>query len=204
MRRRHRILVAATMLAPACAPTAAHRSTSSAPPPTAGHRPVDQGAAAARPDEEAAASPAGPSTTMTEAPAPSTTVTVTVPTTTTHTHAPVTTTFVLPETAEDDLSDEEWWQAQPGYGLSTRDALLACIRSYEQNDDPRQGPTGYASDTGNGYYGAYQFTLGTWASVGGTGNPAHASPAEQDARAWALYLSRGLQPWPTPSRRCAG
>jgi hypothetical protein len=108
MRRRHRILVAATMLAPACAPTAAHRSTSSAPPPTAGPRPVDQGAAAARPDEEAATSPAGPSTTTTEASAPTTTVTVTVPTTTTHTHAPVTTTFVLPETADDDLSDVEW------------------------------------------------------------------------------------------------
>jgi rare lipoprotein A len=113
MRRRHRILVAATMLAPACAPTAAHRSTSSAPPPTAGPRPVDQGAAAARPDEEAATSPAGPSTTTTEV-APTTTVTVTVPTTTTHTHAPVTSTFVLPEAAEDDLSDEEWAEHQRG------------------------------------------------------------------------------------------
>lgn len=108
MRRRHRILVAATMLAPACAPTAAHRSTSSAPPPTAGPRPVDQGAAAARPDEEAAASPAGPSTTTTEAPAPTTTVTVTVPPTTAVRRTTTTIAFTLPEAAEDDLSDVEW------------------------------------------------------------------------------------------------
>jgi hypothetical protein len=79
---------------------------------------------------------------------------------------------------------------------------LACIRSYEQNDNPRKGPTGYASDTGNGYYGAYQFTLGTWQSVGGSGNPAHASPAEQDMRAQMLLDRRGLAPWPTPAKMC--
>jgi hypothetical protein len=124
---------------------------------------------------------------------------VTVPTTPRST----TTTFVVPERVDEDLTDDEWWKSQPGHQTSTRDDLLACIRSYEQNRDPEAGPVGYASDTGNGFYGAYQFTLGTWRSVGGSGNPAHASPAEQDARAWALYESRGLQPWPTPARRCS-
>lgn len=50
------------------------------------------------------------------------------------------------------------------------------------------------------HYGAYQFALGTWASVGGSGNPADASPAEQDARAQRLYNARGASPWPNCGR----
>ncbi len=45
------------------------------------------------------------------------------------------------------------------------------------------------------YRGAYQFDRSTWASVGGTGDPAAASPAEQDARAAELMRRRGTQPW---------
>lgn len=70
---------------------------------------------------------------------------------------------------------------------------LAAIRQCESGGN-------YATDTGNGFYGAYQFTLGTWASVGGAGNPAAASPAEQDKRAAMLYASRGAQPWPVCGR----
>ena len=53
----------------------------------------------------------------------------------------------------------------------------------------------YAINTGNGYYGAYQFDLGTWRSVGGTGSPNQASPAVQDALALTLYRQRGWSPW---------
>ena len=53
----------------------------------------------------------------------------------------------------------------------------------------------YAINTGNGYYGAYQFDLGTWRSVGGTGYPHQAGPAEQDARALQLWRQRGWAPW---------
>jgi resuscitation-promoting factor RpfA len=53
----------------------------------------------------------------------------------------------------------------------------------------------YDTNTGNGYYGAYQFDLGTWRSVGGTGYPNQASPAEQDYRALILYRMRGWSPW---------
>ena len=53
----------------------------------------------------------------------------------------------------------------------------------------------YSINTGNGYYGAYQFDLATWRSVGGSGYPYQASPAEQDARALILYRMRGWQPW---------
>lgn len=47
----------------------------------------------------------------------------------------------------------------------------------------------------HGHYGAYQFDLSTWRSVGGTGYPHQASPREQDFRALYLYRMRGWQPW---------
>ena len=47
-----------------------------------------------------------------------------------------------------------------------------------------------------GYYGLYQFSLSTWASVGGTGNPITATPEEQTYRAQILYNRSGASPWP--------
>lgn len=38
----------------------------------------------------------------------------------------------------------------------------------------------YQDDTGNGYYGAYQFSLGTWERLGYSGLPSNAPPAVQD------------------------
>jgi len=58
----------------------------------------------------------------------------------------------------------------------------------------------YSVDIGNTFYGAYQFTWETWGTVYGDGNPAHAPPAEQDARARLLYARRGHQPWPLCGR----
>ncbi|MFC0627017.1 transglycosylase family protein [Kribbella deserti] len=51
-----------------------------------------------------------------------------------------------------------------------------------------------------GYYGLFQFDKQTWRSVGGSGNPAHASAAEQYMRAKKLYAQRGSQPWPVCGR----
>ena len=67
---------------------------------------------------------------------------------------------------------------------------LAAIRECESGGD-------YSTDTGNGFYGAYQFDQQTWESVGGSGSPASASPAEQDAAAQRLMSQRGSSPWPT-------
>ncbi len=56
----------------------------------------------------------------------------------------------------------------------------------------------YSVNTGNGYYGAYQFNLSTWNSVGGnksTKYPHNASKAVQDYYAYQLFKSRGFQPW---------
>jgi resuscitation-promoting factor RpfB len=49
------------------------------------------------------------------------------------------------------------------------------------------------------YYGAYQFNEGTWKSVS-SAPYGHATPAEQDAAAHALYVRRGWQPWPNCGR----
>jgi hypothetical protein len=58
----------------------------------------------------------------------------------------------------------------------------------------------YATNTGNGFYGAFQFDLQTWQSVGGSGLPSDASPAEQNMRAARLYAQRGSSPWPVCGR----
>lgn len=58
----------------------------------------------------------------------------------------------------------------------------------------------YSINTGNGFYGAYQFDLGTWAGLGYSGLPSNASPATQDAAAAELQAQRGWAPWPACSR----
>jgi len=65
----------------------------------------------------------------------------------------------------------------------------AALRDCESGGD-------YTMDSGNGFYGAYQFMQGTWEAVGGTGNPAQASPAEQDKRAAILMEQSGAGQWP--------
>lgn len=54
----------------------------------------------------------------------------------------------------------------------------------------------YATNTGNGFLGAYQFVLSTWRSVGGRGMPHHAGKLEQDYRAVVLRRRAGTGPWP--------
>jgi hypothetical protein len=72
---------------------------------------------------------------------------------------------------------------------STASAPLQAIAACESGGNP-------STNTGNGFYGKYQFTQETWQSVGGTGNPAAASEAEQDRRAAMLYAQSGSSPWP--------
>ncbi len=48
-----------------------------------------------------------------------------------------------------------------------------------------------------GYYGLYQFSLSTWRSVGGSGNPTDASSGEQTRRAQILYGRTGASSWPS-------
>jgi peptidoglycan hydrolase-like protein with peptidoglycan-binding domain len=86
--------------------------------------------------------------------------------------AAATLTVVAAGTASADPSSNAWYQ------------LRMCESSNR-----------YDINTGNGYYGAYQFDLATWRSVGGTGYPNQASKTEQDYRALILYRMRGWEPW---------
>ena len=67
---------------------------------------------------------------------------------------------------------------------------LQAIASCESGGDPK------AVDASGTYYGKYQFSMETWAGVGGSGSPAAASEAEQDRRAAMLYARSGAGQWP--------
>jgi peptidoglycan hydrolase-like protein with peptidoglycan-binding domain len=47
------------------------------------------------------------------------------------------------------------------------------------------------------YRGKYQFSRPTWRAMGGAGDPAEATEAEQDRRALKLFRLRGSAPWPS-------
>ena len=68
--------------------------------------------------------------------------------------------------------------------------ILDRIRACESGSNYR------AVSRSGQYRGAYQFDVGTWLTVGGRGDPAAATPLEQDYRAALLYKRRGAQPWP--------
>jgi hypothetical protein len=73
-----------------------------------------------------------------------------------------------------------------GVSSATLDTIAAC----ESGGDP----TAVSPD--GTYHGLYQFDYGTWASVGGSGDPAAASAEEQSYRAALLYAQSGSSPWP--------
>ena len=82
-------------------------------------------------------------------------------------------------------------------GLSVpTDAQLAALRWCESRGR-------YGINTGNGYYGAYQFDLRTWRSIGEGGRPDLAAPAVQDTAVRRLFALRGWQPWPVCGRIAA-
>lgn len=69
-------------------------------------------------------------------------------------------------------------------------ATLEAIASCESGGNP----TAVSAD--GSYRGKYQFSFETWASVGGSGDPAAAPEDEQDYRAALLYAQSGSSPWP--------
>lgn len=73
---------------------------------------------------------------------------------------------------------------------STASPTLQAIAACESGGNPK------AVGGGGTYRGKYQFDQATWASVGGSGDPAAASVAEQDRRAAMLYARVGRSAWP--------
>jgi hypothetical protein len=74
---------------------------------------------------------------------------------------------------------------------SAPSSALAKIAQCESGGDPT------AVSPGGQYRGKYQFSRETWRDMGGSGDPAAASEATQDAMAAKLYAQRGASPWPT-------
>jgi hypothetical protein len=84
--------------------------------------------------------------------------------------------------------------AQPsGAGLA---GVWACIAQHESGGNP-------AADTGNGFYGAFQFTLGSWQAVGGPpGLPSNYPLSVQLHYAEVLQAQSGWGNWPVTSQEC--
>lgn len=84
-----------------------------------------------------------------------------------------------------------WWVRQ-----------AACIRHYESHSE-------WHLNTGNGFYGAYQFEQTTWESRKAPSWPYRAdlaSPQQQTFAAWRNWVSNGRRwgggQWPNSARAC--
>ena len=84
--------------------------------------------------------------------------------------------------------------ASASAGGAIAETVWAALRKCESNGN-------YAINTGNGYYGAYQFAASTWRKLGYSGLPHEASAATQDQAARKLQAQQGWGPWPACTRR---
>ncbi|MHB1533785.1 MAG: transglycosylase family protein [Acidimicrobiales bacterium] len=83
--------------------------------------------------------------------------------------------------------------AQPApSSVSSSGGVWLELRQCESGDN-------YQANTGNGFYGAYQFTQATWSGLGYPGRPDQEPPAMQDAAAQRLQASSGWGQWPACS-----
>jgi hypothetical protein len=79
--------------------------------------------------------------------------------------------------------------SQPANAATTWDGLRQC-----------ESGGNYSTNTGNGYYGAYQFSPTTWRGLGYSGMPHTAPPAVQDEAAIRLAQRSGFGQWPVCGR----
>ena len=77
---------------------------------------------------------------------------------------------------------------------TSRSGLLARIAACESGGNPR------AVSPDGRYRGKYQFSRATWRGLGGKGDPAAASEAEQDRMAALLLETQGPGAWPNCAR----
>ena len=79
-------------------------------------------------------------------------------------------------------------------GGAIAESVWAALRKCESGGN-------YAINSGNGYYGAYQFAAGTWRKLGYSGLPHEATAAIQDEAARKLQNQQGWAPWPACTRK---
>jgi resuscitation-promoting factor RpfE len=78
----------------------------------------------------------------------------------------------------------------PAANATNWDAIAAC-----------ESGGNWAINTGNGYHGGLQFTLGTWYANGGTGMPEDNSREEQIRVAENTRATQGIGAWPVCGAR---
>jgi hypothetical protein len=77
-------------------------------------------------------------------------------------------------------------------GYAPSGGVWRQLRECESGDN-------YAENTGNGFYGAYQFSQQTWSGLGFPGRPDLEPPAMQDQAARTLQARSGWGQWPACS-----
>ena len=82
--------------------------------------------------------------------------------------------------------------ASTSAGAAPTAADWLALRTCESGDN-------YQENTGNGYFGAYQFSQATWTGLGYPGRPDQEPPAMQDQAAATLQADSGWGAWPTCS-----
>ena len=82
-------------------------------------------------------------------------------------------------------------KARPQYTPAADGLNWPALAQCESGDNPR------AVSANGTYRGLYQFTMGAWHGVGGSGDPIDASSSEQTYRAQLLYRQSGDAAWPT-------
>jgi Transglycosylase-like domain len=79
---------------------------------------------------------------------------------------------------------------------ATPSGVWACIAQHESGGNP-------AANTGNGFYGAFQFTVASWQAVGGpSGLPSSYPLSVQLHYAEVLQARSGWGNWPVTSQMC--
>ena len=103
-------------------------------------------------------------------------------------------TTIAPVPVTDEPTDEQWWADQPGYDGAYPDDVWWSLALCESGGNP-------TTNTGNGYYGAFQFSAPTWWGVGESGY-AHQFPyGHQLAAAQRLQARSGWGQWPSCARQ---
>jgi hypothetical protein len=79
---------------------------------------------------------------------------------------------------------------------SSGSGIWGCIAAHESGGNP-------GTNTGNGYYGMYQDTLGSWQAAGGPpGLPSNYSAAVQTQVNQRIQAQQGWGAWPSTSAMC--
>ena len=98
------------------------------------------------------------------------------------------------DTLQRRIREMKRWGSLPPVTPAER-SKLSRIAQCESGGNP------HAVGGGGRYRGLFQFDYGTWASVGGHGDPAQAPAEEQYRRAAVLLRKRGTAPWPVCGSR---